>query len=381
MTTDSSELACPFTGTDAAPSSISRVHTATGDEAWKVCGYHKVKELFTDVRLGRSHPTPETAARSSESVFFGRPFGNFETEPADNARMRGLLNPLFSAKRMRELTPRVAAFTTQLLDDMAEKGSPADLHKAFAEPLPLLVISELLGVPYEDRAQFRIWSEALFDTSDGAKSGQAGAEWFLYCKSLVERLRREPGDGVIAKLCEVPDLADDAIATLAMGLLLAGHETTVVEIGLCTVQLLRNPAQWQKLVDQPELVPAAIEELLRVHDSTAFARYARTDMEIDGVTVRTGDLVLLDVDSANHDPEIFTNARRLDVTRAEGQHLAFGYGLHYCTGAPLARIELQVAFGQLISRFPTLHLAVDPDELTVRENVVTKGLTALPVAW
>ncbi|MEV6217188.1 cytochrome P450 [Nocardia sp. NPDC051833] len=371
MTTDAPQLACP----------IQRVQTLTGDPAWQVCGYDRVKKLFTDPRLGRSHPTPETAARTTASPFFGAPLGNFETEPADNARMRELLNPFFAPRAMRALQPQVEAYTAELLDEMAANGSPADLHEALAVPLPLLVISELLGVPYDDRGMIREWTAGLFDKYDAAKASRAGAEWFLYCKELVERKRKEPGPGVLSKLCEVEDISDDVIATLALGLLLAGHETSVVEIGLGTLALLRQPDQWQLLVRRPELVPQAVEELLRVHKSTGFARYARTDLVIEGVEVKTGELLLLDVDSANHDPTVYTDSRKVDILRQQGAHLGFGYGPRYCLGAPLARVELQAVFGQLTQRFPTLRLDADPETLPRRDDVATSGLLSLPVAW
>ncbi|GAB0102264.1 cytochrome P450 [Nocardia sp. JMUB6875] len=372
---------CPMSES-AAAEPIRRVATPTGDPAWQVCGYHLVKDLFTDARLGRAHPTPATAPRSSYSVFFGSPLGNFETEPEDNARMRQLLNPFFSPRRMRELRPRVEKFTSRLLDDMAAAGGPADLHAALAVPLPLLVITELIGVPYSDREMVREWTAALFDKYDAAKSAQAGAEWFAYSKSLVEQQRRTPGGtGVLPSLCEVEGLSDDVIATLTLSLLLAGHETSVVEIGLGALALLQNPEQWELLVSRPELVPDTVDELLRLHKSTGFARYARTDFEVEGVPIAKGELLLLDVDSANHDPTVFTDPRSLNITRGEAQHLGFGYGPRYCLGAPLARVELEVVFEQLIARFPNLHLAVDPAELNFRTDVATNGVTELPVAW
>lgn len=370
---------CPMSGS-AGP--IKKVATPTGDPAWQVCGYHLVKDLFTDARLGRAHPTPATAPRSSYSVFFGSPLGNFDTEPEDNARMRQLLNPFFSPRRMRELRPRVEKFTSRLLDEMAASGGTADLHAALAVPLPLLVITELIGVPYEDRDMVREWTAALFDKYDAAKSARAGAEWFAYSKSLVERQRREPGGtGVLPSLCEVDGISDDVIATLTLSLLLAGHETSVVEIGLGVLALLQHPDQWNLLVSRPDLVPATVDELLRLHKSTGFARYARTDFEVEGVSITKGELLLLDVDSANHDPEVFTDPRSLNITRDEAQHLGFGYGPRYCLGAPLARVELEVVFEQLVSRFPNLHLAVDVAELNFRTDVATNGVTELPVAW
>lgn len=371
MSTESTAVGCP----------IRHVTTEAGDDAWLVTGYSNVRKMFCDKRLGRSHPSPDTAPRKTESTMFGGPIGTFETEWEDHERLRTLLNPLFSPSAMRDLLPRIESVTAAVLEEFAALGSPADFHEYVASRLPVLVICELLGAPFEDREKFQHWSAAIFDKYDGQKSAQAGAEWFVYCLTLIRRKRVEPGPDVLSRLCENPELTDDSIATLAMMLLLAGQETTVVEMGLGLMKLLENRSQWQQLVDNPGFLPSAVEELLRVQDSTGFIRYARTDMDIEGRKVATGDLVLLDVESANHDPEVFTDPHEVDVTRKQGGHLAFGYGPRYCVGAPLARIELSVLFAQLISKFPTMRLAVDPATLTMREDVATKGLVALPVEW
>ncbi|WP_433209359.1 cytochrome P450 [Nocardia sp. CA-107356] len=369
-------MSCPVTG-----DTIQRTRTALGDEGWLATSYAQVRTLFADSRLGRAHPAPETAARVSDSVFFGGPLGNFETEPADQARLRELVVPFFSPRRMRELRPRVEELTTRLFDEMAAKGSPADLHTAVALPLPLLVICELLGVPYADRDQFRAWTEALGEQHDGAKVQQGVAGLFEYFMTLVQRKRRDQADDVLSQLCARDDLSDQGIATLGLGLLFGGHETTVVQIGVGAKRLLENLDQWQALVDDPELVPTAIEELLRTADATQMPRYARTDMEIDGNEVSAGDLVLLDLTAANHDPTVFTDPDRVDVTRKDGSHLTFGYGARHCIGAPLARIELHTVFTQLVTRFPTMRLAVAPAAVPMRTSSFTGGVEELPVMW
>ncbi|NNH74782.1 cytochrome P450 [Nocardia uniformis] len=362
-------------------SGISRITTPTGDSAWLATGYTLVRELFTDPRLGRSHPTPETAARMSESAFNGGPIGDFDTEPVDHARMRSLLQPHFSPKRMRELRPRVEEITSLLLDEMQAQGSPADLQAALSLPLPLLVICELLGVPYGERAQFREWTEAVGHVTDRARVEQGMADLFAYNQELVRRKRRAPGDDVVSRLCAVDGVADDEIAMHALVLLFAGHETSAVQIGTGVRMLLENPAQWRKLGEDPDLVASATEELLRACDASSMLRYARTELEIAGEKISTGDLVLLGTASANHDPEVFTDPDRVDIARQEAAHFLFGHGARYCIGAPLARIELQVAFGQLVERFPTMTLAVDSADLIERKEIFTGGLTALPVRW
>jgi cytochrome P450 len=359
-----------------------RTHTPNGAPAWLVTEHAEVRRLLSDDRLGRSHPKPETAARTGESALFGGPLGNFDTEQADHARMRSLLQPHFSPKHMRALRPRVHALTTELLDKL---DHTADLHAELALPLPILVICELLGVPYEERDQFRAWSEAAANTRDRALSQQGLGSLFGYGMQLVARKRKDPGDDVISRLCATEGITDEEAASLSMALLFAGHETTVVQIGMGALLLLTHPEQWKALVNDPSLVPNAVEEMLRapVKDpgTGGIPRYARVDMEIGDATVRAGDLVLLNVTAANQDPAVFPEPGQVDVTRQAAAHLTFGHGIRYCIGAPLARIELQEVFTQLIARFPDLRLAVAPTDLTYRADVLTGGLVELPVTW
>lgn len=200
---------------------------------------------------------------------------------------------------------------------------------------------------------------------------------------LVETKRQEPADDVISRLCATDGVSTAEAAMLAMALLFAGHETTVVQIGLGALLLLTDPDQWNALRDNPDLVPSAVEEILRApgKGGGGIPRYARADMEIDGVRIHAGDLVLLDNGAANHDPAVFAEPDRVDVTRSASAHLTFGHGARYCIGAPLARMELQVVFSQLIPRFPTMRLAVPIEDLTLRQDVLTGGLTTLPVTW
>jgi cytochrome P450 len=361
---------------------IHRVRTAVGDQAWLVTGYEEVRRLLSDERLGRSHPDPGNAARMGESVMLGGPMGNYDTEQADHVRRRSLLQPHFSPRRMRELRPRVEELTTALLDDLARHGPPADLHQALALPLPIQVICELLGVPYADRDQFRAWSEAAGDVRDRARSEQGVRELAGYGRQLAAGKRKQPGDDVISRLC-AEGLGDDEIATLSTNLLFAGHETTVVAIDMGVLCLLANPAQRRALAEDPDQITAAVEEILRApgRSGGGIPRYARTSLRIGEVTVRAGDLVLLDNRAANHDPAAFPDPGRFDITRDGPGHLSFGHGAHYCIGAPLARIELQAVFSQLPARFPALRLTVPAGQLPRRSGTLTGGLTTLPVEW
>jgi pentalenolactone synthase len=356
-----------------------------GDDAWLVTDYARVRQLLDDDRLGRSHRDPDVAARTGDSALFGGPLGDFDTEAADHVRMRALLQPLFSPKHLRTLQPRVEALTTGLLDDLDQHGPPVDLHAELALPLPILVICELLGVPYGDRDQFRQWTGDAGNVRDRARSERGLTELFDYGRTLVAHKRDHPDDDVISRLCATPGVSDEEAATLSMALLFAGHETTVVQIGLAALLLLTSPDHWQALADNPALIANAVEELLRATSAGGgvggVPRYARTDFEIDGVAIHTGELVLLDIGSANHDPSVFNDPDRADINRKEAAHLAFGYGARYCIGAPLARIELKTVFAQLIPRFPSIHLTVDPAVLTMRRDVLAGGLVELPVSW
>lgn len=362
---------------------VHRVRTAVGDGAWLVTSHALVRKLLDDGRLGRAHPEPETAARSGDSALFGGPLGNFTTEHIDHHRMRSLLQPHFAPLHMRALRERVEALTARLLDDLIERGPPADLHAELALPLPILVICELLGVPYADREQFRAWTNDAANIRDRNRSEHGLRQLFAYGQRLVAIKRRDPGDDVISRLCSTDGVGDDEAAGLSMALLFAGQETTVVQIGIAALHLLADPEQWRFLVEHPDMVDSAVEETLRASrkGGNGVPRYARTNIDIDGVTIKAGELVLLDIGAGNHDPAEFEDPAKLDINRRAATHLAFGHGARYCIGAPLARIELQTVFSQLVSRVPNLHLAVGVQELTMRDDVLTGGLTELPVRW
>ncbi|TDD17965.1 cytochrome P450 [Nonomuraea diastatica] len=364
---------------------IHAIRTAVGDPGWQVTGYEQVRALLDDDRLGRAHPEPGRASRTGESELFGGPLGGFDTEQADHRRMRSLLQPHFSPKRMRALAGRVETLTTRLLDELAAAGPPADLHAALALPLPIAVICELLGVPYEDRKQFRGWTQAAADITDRARSAEGLGSLFTYGQQLVAR-KRAAGDtdaDVISRLAATDGVSDDEAAAMGMFLLFAGHETTVTAIGRGVLWLLATPGQWPALVADPARIDGAVEEILRAPGlgGGGIPRYARTDLEIAGVHVRAGDLVLLDTGAANHDAAVFDDPERFDLGRPAVPHLSFGHGARYCVGAPLARIELQVVFSQLAARFPTLELGCAVGELAFDTRTLAGGLTALPVVW
>ena len=362
---------------------IHKVQTPVGDEAWLVTGYAQVRRLMDDENLGRTHRDPANAPRSRTSALFGGPIGDFDAELADHARMRQLLQPHFSPRHMRELQPKIENLCTTLLDNLEQQGQPADLYAHFAQPFPVLVICDLLGVPYSDRDSFRVWVEEAAFSPDDTASVNGLAALLQYGLELVAVKRQEPGDDVISRLCDEPDLSDLEVATLGMQLLFAGHETTVMQIWLQSLLLLTHRDQWQILLASPELIPKAIEELLRVGmpGGIGVPRYAREDIDVDGVTIGAGDLVLLDPGSANHDPAAFPDPYRIDLNRTGAAHVGFGYGMRYCVGAALARMELKIVFSQLIPRFPDMQLCADASTMTAGFHSLSHGLVALPVTW
>lgn len=375
---------------------VRQVTTPAGDPAWQVTGYQRVKALLGDPRLGRSHPDPQRAARFSESVMFGQAAGSPAEEEAGHRWMRRLLTPAFSAHRMAQLRPRVQELAEGLLDHLVAEKAPADFHELVSFPLPVLVICELLGVPYQDRDDFGRWSEDAADMTDGRRSRAGVTRLRDYMAVLLDRKRREPAEDLISDLARAQEqlqgaFGDDHVTGLAAGLLFAGHETTVAAIDRGVVLLLSNPQQRDELVQDPALVPAAVEEILRSpdpvvaetdgHEGSGLPRWTKADIEIEGVTIPAGDLVLLSLGDANLDERVFPAPLSFDVSRATNPHLTFGHGPHFCIGAPLARVELQTLFGLLFQRFPSLGLAEPFESLRPRTGRLTGGFTALPVEW
>jgi cytochrome P450 len=267
---------------------------------------------------------------------------------------------------------------------MEEQAAPTDLHEALSFPLPVLVICELLGVPFEDREQFRVWSHRASGLTDRAAATAAGGALVGYMAELVGRKRRAPGEDLLSDLLTAEDggLGEDSIAFIGAALLFAGHETTVARIDIGALLLMAHPDQCDLLRRDPDVVPRAVEEILRVAAPAGVGvpRYAKADIDIGGITIRSGDAVLLTGASANRDPEAFEGPHRFDVGRDPNPHLSFGYGPHYCIGAGLARVELREVFAALPARFPSMQPAVPLASLRIRDTL-TGGLESLPVTW
>lgn len=361
---------------------VHRVRRAEGDEAWLVTGHAQVRQLLDDDRLSRSNPDPEAAAKDGGSALLTGLLGGLTT---DHARFRALLEPHFSADRMLALRSSVEKLTGRLLDELAGRKPPVDLCQALAAPLPIQVMCEWLGVPREDKERFGRWIQDAAAVGDPVRSGQGLGGLFGYCGRLVADKRQNPGDDVLSGICATGGIDDNEVLGLTALLLFGGYETTVARIGTCVLLLLSDTEQWRALLDDPSLVPDAVEETLRMSmpnpHNGGMPRYAVTDFEIDGVTIRTGDFVLLNIIAANHDEAAFAGACRVDVTRDTAGSLVFGHGAHHCVGAALARMQLQVVLAQLVARFPTMRLAVGVDELRLRHDTLIGGLVQLPVTW
>jgi cytochrome P450 len=366
---------------------ITRVRTRVGDEAWLVTGYAQVRSLLADPRLGRSHPEPEKAARLHDGALLGGPSGDPEHEQESHHRMRRLLAPAFSARRMRALDEHVRELVAVLIDDLVRRERPADVHDALSVPLPTLVICELLGVPYADRDRFRVWSEQA-GTLDGGSSRAGITALGTYVWGLLAAKREAPGEDVLSDLVaaqrEDPTLTDMAVTGIATALLFAGHETTVNRVDSGILRLFPHDGPRRPVT--ADEVAGFVEEILRLPGPGSgrgggLIRYASTEVEIGDVVIAPGDAVVLSIGAANQDPATFDAPEVLDVARTPNPHVGFGHGAHHCVGASLARVELRAVFAALAERLPTLRVAVPLDGLRLREDNLTGGVTELPVTW
>lgn len=369
---------------------IAPVTTPAGDPAWLVTRYEEVRLLLGDKRFGRSHPEPDKAARISTSAVQDGPTGEYATEEADHTRMRRLLTPAFSAKRMRMLGENMERLVDACLDQLIvehEETGVVDLHRGLAFPLPVAMICGLLGVPEEDNELFASLSERMASTEIGEEAHAAREEFFRYMVGLVEGKRGQLGEDVISDLvraqAEDPSFDYVQMVRLCVGLLFAGHETTVNRIGLGVLFLLTERSRWDALVADPDgRVDAVVEEVMRLGapGDLGLLRYAKEDVDLAGVTIHAGDALVLSINAANRDVTVYSDAEEFNPDRPERTHLGFGHGAHFCIGASLARTELRVVFAALAKRLPQMRLAKELDQLQVRATL-TGGVAELPVTW
>lgn len=364
---------------------------------WVLTRYADVKAALSDPRLSADRITPflehQARGRRADVQELGRQIGLWAvfTDPPTHTRLRGLMNRAFTTRAVERLRPRVQEIVDGLLDGVREQGR-MDVIRDLAYPLPLTVIAELIGVPTTERARLKSWSDelaafvgsALATPDKYARAGRSLGEMRDYFRYLIAVRRGEPRDDIMSALIAVRTRGDtlseeELIATCIM-LLFAGHETTTNLIGNGVLALLRHPGQARAWRDEPSLTPTAVEELLRYDGpSQAMVRIASDDVALDGRRIRRGDRLFTMINAANRDPRQFADPDLLDIRREDNRHLAFGYGIHFCIGAPLARLEGQIAIPTLLQRLPDL--AAVTDALEWLDSLVFRGVKSLPVTF
>jgi cytochrome P450 len=369
--------------------SIKGIETPAGGQAWHVVGYAGVKALLADQRLGRGHPDPVSAGWYSRDIA-GRPASTSETEYADHSGWRKAMNTVFSPAGLERMTPTVRQVAAELAAELAGLAGPLDLNAWYSTPLTSRVMCALLGVPAADIDQFRDWTEEGAQTDDLERSMSGMKLLMAYAARLVSQRRSSGPDDVISVLVNVGAGRSKQhvgrVVKLIAGMLAFGRETPASVIDWGTMLLLTNPAQRDLLIERPELVTGAVEEILRLfkpHAATdhGLMRYAHADIEMGAITIKTGDMVLLDVMLANRDAKVFADPERFDITRTPNPQLTFGSGAYMCNFTRLGRTEIGTGLATLFANFPMLSLAEPPDQLKLKEHLRTGGLARLSVTW
>ncbi|MFD6167385.1 cytochrome P450 [Streptomyces coeruleorubidus] len=369
---------------------VAHVRLPSGDEGYVVTRYDDVRTVLADARFSRAATVEPGAPQLSKSPPLAG--GLFTMDPPEHTRLRKLVLREFTNRRVQQLRPRIQELTDGLLDSMERLSPPVDLNTELAFPLPVMVICELLGVPFEDRGRFRAWSDAFVSLTSHTPEETAAQRTSMigYLKALIDSKREAPADDLISALVTAHDedgrLTEHELITMCITLLVAGHETTVSQIGTCVLTLLRHPEHLAALREQPDMIEHAIEELLRINPigDGGPLRITLEDVEIGGTVIPKGSAVLAAICSANQDADRFTEGSPADFDPARpsaNQHVAFGHGPHHCLGAALARAELQIVIGTLLRRFPGLKLAEEVDALSMTTGMMVHGLTRLPVTW
>jgi cytochrome P450 len=354
---------------------------------WLITGHEEARSLLSDLRLVKGGwQNGAYAARLPQDVARGAYSHMLLADGADHIRLRKLVTSVFTRRRVEKLAPRIQEMTDELLAAL-DGAETVDLVSALAYPLPIGVICELLGIPKESWAAFRAWSAPLVGPGFFSfEEFQAAAIAMLdFTRALIEEKRRAPQDDLLSDLIAARDgaerLTEDELTSMMFLLIIAGHETTVNLIANGVRALLAHPDQLALLCADPALIEPAIEELLRYDGpvQTTLPYVATELIELGGATIGAGEMVIVALQAANRDPDHFPEGDRLDLTRQGPPHTAFGHGLHYCLGAPLARVEARIAIGTLLDRYPRLRLDAAPGSLTRYASILMNGLDALPV--
>jgi len=363
----------------------------TGVKVWLVTRYDDVRAILADPRISKDGRrinqlfARHSGADEEPSAFDDELSAHMlNSDPPRHERLRRLVGRAFTARRVEQLRPRIEEIVQSLLDAMSGREQ-ADLIGEFALPLPITVITELLGVPPADRETFRGWATTLVGSHhDPEEVARASANVVEYAGTLIDAKRREPGDDMVSALVQVGDETDQLsrgeLVAMVFLLVAAGHETTMSTFGNALHSLLRHPDQLDLLRDDPALLPAALDELFRYDGGVSLGtfRFTAADLPVGGVTIPAGEIVVVSMGSAGRDSGRFPDADRLDVTRHVSGSLAFGHGIHYCIGAQLGRLEVELGIRGLLRHYPKVRLAVEADELTWKTSTLMHGLTALP---
>lgn len=376
-------------------SDFHKTVSLAGDPTWAVTGYETVRRLMADPRLDITHEDPASAPRCFDSQVVGRPKPSTGHDLEDHQKMRRVLRRSFTARRLETVRPKVKALVTALLDDLAAAPQPADVHALVSTRLPALAWASLLGIPETERGDFEKMMGDATDVNNDARLAQGVTALFQYIPELIVRKLDDGGEDVLSDLAaahkEDPEANSiEFVSQVAAVLNFAGHLPTVAALDDSVVLMLTHPEEREALVKDPSLVDSAAEEVLRYAISTTpeghegamgLPRWAVDDLTVDGVDVCKGELLMLDQWDANRDESVFPDPHRFDIRRTHNPHVSFGFGRHFCVGAPLARMELQELLAQLFVRFPELQLAVPEKELRPAYGAITGGYAELPVRW
>ena len=360
---------------------------------WFITGYDDVVKVLKDERFvndARKHLPPEIVTRymplEPDPAWATISQNLISLDPPDHTRLRSLVHKAFTPQRIRDLEPRIESIAQDLLEKMQTKNS-GDLIDDFAFPLPITVIAEMIGVEKERQKDFRRWSQALILDTDASNRRIMLMELVQYINGLIEERRHADTGDILSALVRLEEdgdaLSHTEVISMVFLLLIAGHETTGNLIANGMLLLFQHPEQMTQLQQNRSLMQTAIEEILRFNGpvETATLRFAAADVEISGVTIPMGDKVKPALMAANRDPEIFEQANVFDITRNPNPHIAFGQGIHYCLGAPLARMEAMIAFNALLDRLPAIQLDTDIEALEWNASLLIHGMKALPVRW
>ncbi|MEU4176545.1 cytochrome P450 [Streptomyces sp. NPDC026589] len=355
-----------------------------GRDSYLVTGYAEARRALCDVRLSKDTAAFFAGKDPKRRLHPAVAHSMLASDPPQHTRLRKLITGAFTSGSVAGLRPSIIRLTDELLDRRPARGA-VDLVAALAVPLPVMVICELLGVPETDRPQVQRWSADLFAAGEPGRTDAASYAVAAYMTGLITSKRLHPGNSLLDRLIAARDggdrLNEEELVSLAVLLLVAGHETTTNFLGNAVLALLQHPAELERLRGNPETIPQALDELLRFDPpvSTSTFRFTTEAMSLGGTEIPAGVPVLVALGAANRDPERFTAPDQLDLDREATGHLSFGHGIHRCVGAPLAKAEAHIALHAILTRFPDIRLAVPADQLNWRQTRLVRGLSSLPV--